>query len=111
MSEASFLPRKMQWLEQHKQFCIEWKDGHASQFTLSFLRENCPCALCKEEIKNPFRMLKQESIRSMEARTFEPQGHYAIKISWEDGHSTGIYPYEYLRKLCPCSICKGSHGE
>jgi len=29
-------------------------------------------------------------------------GAYAIRIEWSDGHSTGIYPYELLWRLCPC---------
>lgn len=29
----------------------------------------------------------------------EPQGHYAIKLIFSDGHSTGIYTWEYLREL------------
>jgi DUF971 family protein len=29
----------------------------------------------------------------------EPVGNYAIRIHWSDGHSTGIYTWEYLRRL------------
>ena len=32
-------------------------------------------------------------------------GNYAIELRWHDGHSTGIYTYDYLRSLCPCSSC------
>jgi DUF971 family protein len=28
-------------------------------------------------------------------------GNYALQPSWDDGHSTGIYTWEYLRYLCP----------
>jgi DUF971 family protein len=34
-------------------------------------------------------------------------GSYAISISFTDGHSTGIYSYEHLRAICPCSECAG----
>ena len=37
----------------------------------------------------------------------EAVGNYAIRIQWSDGHSTGIYSYEHLRKVCPCPECKG----
>ena len=36
----------------------------------------------------------------------EPMGHYAIRIDWNDGHNTGIYSYDHLRKICPCEQCK-----
>jgi DUF971 family protein len=29
----------------------------------------------------------------------KPIGHYAYQIVWNDGHDTGIYPVEQLRKL------------
>jgi hypothetical protein len=32
-------------------------------------------------------------------------GNYALAFAWSDGHSTGIYTFEYLRKLCPCPQC------
>jgi ATP-binding protein involved in chromosome partitioning len=28
-------------------------------------------------------------------------GRYALKFEWSDGHSTGIYPFRYLRDLAP----------
>jgi DUF971 family protein len=30
----------------------------------------------------------------------QPVGYYAIRPFWKDGHSTGIYPFELLKKLC-----------
>jgi ATP-binding protein involved in chromosome partitioning len=32
-------------------------------------------------------------------------GAYAIRITWSDGHSTGLYTYEFLRSICPCARC------
>jgi DUF971 family protein len=29
-----------------------------------------------------------------------PVGYYAYKITWNDGHDTGIYTLENLRQLC-----------
>jgi DUF971 family protein len=34
-----------------------------------------------------------------------PVGRYAIQIDWSDGHTTGIYPFDRLRSLCPCPLC------
>ena len=36
----------------------------------------------------------------------EQVGHYAIRILWNDGHNTGIYSYDHLRKICPCAECR-----
>jgi DUF971 family protein len=39
------------------------------------------------------------------ARSAQAVGHYAIKIDFTDGHSTGIYSFDYLRTMCPCEAC------
>jgi len=37
----------------------------------------------------------------------EAVGSYAIRIYWNDGHNTGIYSFDHLRKICPCAKCAG----
>jgi DUF971 family protein len=32
-------------------------------------------------------------------------GDYALRLTWADGHGTGIYTFEFLRVLCSCSEC------
>jgi DUF971 family protein len=32
-------------------------------------------------------------------------GQYALHFDWSDGHTTGIYSYDYLRRICPCHAC------
>ena len=32
-------------------------------------------------------------------------GRYALRFDWSDGHETGIYPWDLLRRLCPCGEC------
>ncbi len=36
----------------------------------------------------------------------EQVGAYAMRIDWSDGHSTGIYSFDYLRRICPCRECQ-----
>ncbi|MGH9592205.1 MAG: gamma-butyrobetaine hydroxylase-like domain-containing protein, partial [Bryobacteraceae bacterium] len=36
----------------------------------------------------------------------EEAGHYALHIFWSDGHNTGIYSYDHLRRICPCGECR-----
>src|SRR5690554_2023003 len=30
----------------------------------------------------------------------EPAGNYALKLTFDDGHDTGLYDWNYLRHLC-----------
>ena len=38
----------------------------------------------------------------MQLERVDSVGNYAIQLAWKDGHSFGIYTWEYLRELCPC---------
>jgi len=34
----------------------------------------------------------------------ESIGSYAVRITWSDGHNTGIYPFDHFRRICPAKI-------
>lgn len=94
---------------------IDWKDGHHSSYSVAYLRDECPCAHCTgahgtvpqktshSAPPSPFRMYTA----GPKMLDVEPIGNYAVKIYWNDGHSSGLYSYDYLRKICPCAACKG----
>ena len=87
---------------------IRWDDTHASLISLQTLRNNCPCAGCQGEtiLLKTFKPEPQQHLPGRYTLTgIQQVGHYAIQISWGDGHSTGIYPWELLRNLCECQIC------
>jgi len=102
---------KSKWLK------IDWSDGHHSEYGLAYLRDECPCATCtgahgtepqkagySHPKTDPFQ-LYQPKLRMLE---IEEAGTYALKINWSDGHSSGIYSYDYLRRICPCAECKAA---
>ena len=87
---------------------IEWSDGHRSVYTWRHLRDNCPCAGCREERAqppDPLRVLKPNELVPLAAVSMPRVGRYAYKIVWSDGHDTGIYTLEHLRALCQCPQC------
>jgi len=95
---------------------IAWADGHSSHFDFAYLREECPCATCSDERgkKEAFKSLAPGFASSPVLPMFKPKprahaatqvGNYAVQISFTDGHSTGIYSYDYLRSICPCAQC------
>ncbi len=50
----------------------------------------------------PFPMFKP----TLKMLNVEAVGHYAIRIEWSDGHNTGIYSFDHLRKICACAECQ-----
>lgn len=90
---------------------IKWSDGHLSRYELKHLRLECPCATCNGEtiLWKHYGPTKQIMIPTLDQITLigiQVVGNYAIQLSWKDGHNTGIYTWEYLRKLCQCDECK-----
>ncbi|MGH9405088.1 MAG: DUF971 domain-containing protein [Terriglobia bacterium] len=85
---------------------IEWQDGHSSVYAYAELRERCPCSVCtakKAPKAAPALPMFKPAARPLRA---EAVGRYALQIFWSDGHSSGIYGFDYLRELCGCEDCK-----
>jgi DUF971 family protein len=84
------------------ELAIQWNDGTESYLDLQFLRRACPCAACGGEpdvLGNILRPNVSYSDNSFELAGFEIVGGYAIQPRWADGHNTGIYSFQYLRRL------------
>ncbi len=86
---------------------IVWDDGLISHYPLGHLREACPCVECRGGHANmgmenaPDDMLKLTPRRSYTMVGLSAVGNYALQPSWDDGHNTGIYTWEYLRLIAP----------
>jgi DUF971 family protein len=81
---------------------IEWSDGQRRIYTFRELRDSCPCATCREKRLQPaplFPMLKPEEAQPLKVLGMQPVGHYAYSIEFSDGHTTGIYTFDLLRRL------------
>ena len=84
---------------------ISWNDGHVSQYPSWYLREKCPCANCIDEFTGQPRVDPGSIPASLERVHVAAVGNYALNFGFSDNHGTGIYTFEYLRRLCPCSQC------
>jgi DUF971 family protein len=94
---------------------IEWKDGHRSRWGFTWLRDACPCATCHEQREAEGRQPgeakpKPATLLPMyqpapRPESASPVGNYAISFKWNDGHSSGIYSWDFLRRHCICEGC------
>jgi DUF971 family protein len=85
------------------ELAVKWDDGAEGFVPLEKLRRACPCAACKGEKdsmgnihRGPDRPLTPEAFRLLRIVSV---GGYAVQPVWGDGHNTGIYPFDYLRRL------------
>ncbi len=76
---------------------LRYADGDAFALGAEFLRVHSPSA----EVRGHGR--GQETLQSGKRRVaitaVEPVGRYAVRLTFDDGHDTGIYSWEYLREL------------
>ena len=78
---------------------ITWSDGRVCVYPYRYLRLQCACAACVEEMSGRpilnVAMVPEDVI----AVDFLEVGRYALQFLWTDGHSTGIYPFRMLLRL------------
>ena len=81
---------------------IDFADGHTAVYSHEILRGYCPCALCQGH-QGPVRFIPGGNL---ELTDIAEVGDYALRLTWADGHATGIYTFNFLRELCGCATCQ-----
>jgi DUF971 family protein len=101
-------PKKIKVSKSNGTINIEWDDGLESEYPLTGLRAACPCAECRGGHENMGTRGSPEMLEipleagvSDELQQVDLVGNYAIQLVWKDGHSYGIYSWEFLRDLDP----------
>lgn len=80
---------------------IVWADGKTTPAAHRLLRAFCPCANCQGH-QGPIEWTgATDSLPegAFDLSEIEEVGQYAVRFTWGDGHSTGIYSFPYLRRL------------
>ena len=88
------------------ELALQWNDGVESFIEVERLRRACPCATCGGEpdvLGNLSRPDVSYSASSFELAGWQIIGGYALQPRWADGHSTGLYSFQYLRRLTAAS--------
>jgi DUF971 family protein len=87
---------------------IDWSDDKRRLYRVAVLRDNCPCATCREQRKaKPVEagasmalpVLSVEETMPVKIAEMKPVGSYAYGITFSDGHDSGIFTLEHLFQL------------
>ena len=76
---------------------ISFDDGSVFNLSCEFLRINSPSAEVKGH--GPGQEVLQTGKENVAINDIEPVGNYGIKPSFDDGHDSGIYSWDYLYEL------------
>lgn len=86
-------------LTSDRELVIDWDDGQCRRYTIDELRANCPCAACRGHGPRSSPSLPPAIEPGLTIRYMDPVGNYAYRILFSDGHDTGIYTLDFLRRL------------
>ena len=94
-------------------FGVDWSDGNRTALPFRWLRGNCPCAQCVDEWTGVRNVGEADVPFDVEPVRVASVGRYALRITWNDGHDSGIYGYDHLRELSAkfASSAGGSGGK
>lgn len=88
-------------IEREHGVAVEFMDGHRCRFDLEDLRRACPCASCRgarDQGREPWPTPRSPLPLSITDAALV--GAWGLSITWNDGHATGIYPWDALRRWC-----------
>ena len=83
--------------QQSRRLEIAFSDGARFELSFEFLRVHSPSAEVRGH--GPGQEVLQTGKREVDVRALEPVGNYALQPTFSDGHSTGIYSWDYLYEL------------
>jgi DUF971 family protein len=80
-----------------KRLEIDFDDGASFSYPAELLRVESPSA--EVQGHTPSQKVTLGGKRNVGIVSLEPVGNYAVRILFDDGHSTGIYAWPYLYRL------------
>lgn len=87
-------------VERTEGITATFADGHVAAFGLEELRRVCPCATCRSlRDRGEDSWPRPSSPLPLSIADARFHGGWGLNVTWNDDHSTGIYPFEALRRL------------
>ena len=90
-------PTEIRLKKADKRLEIDFDDGVTYRLPAEYLRVESPSAEVQGHGPGQKQLVPGKA--KVGIANLEPVGNYAIRILFDDGHSTGIYSWAYLRTL------------
>ncbi len=97
MSNSTPWPTELRLKDKGRLLTIAYDDGQAFDLSSEYLRVESPSA--EVQGHGPGQRVTQHGKRNVAIGEIVPTGNYAVRLVFDDGHSTGIYGFNYLRQL------------
>ena len=96
-STAAPLPTALTLHQASRLLEVGFDDGSSFRIPFELLRVYSPSA--EVQGHGPGQEILQTGKREVGIVSIEPVGHYAVQPTFTDGHSSGIYSWQYLHEL------------
>lgn len=90
-------PKELRVSKDRKTLTITFPDHHPFELSAEFLRVVSPSA--EVQGHSPEQRVTVPGKRNVTILKIEPVGNYAVRITFDDFHDTGIFTWNYLHQL------------
>ena len=97
MTNSKAWPTEIRVSKDKRSLTIGFDNGESHELTAEFLRVLSPSA--EVQGHTPSQKQTVPGKRDVGIMKVEPVGNYAVRISFDDMHNSGIYSWDYFRKL------------
>jgi len=94
LSKGVPLPIEIKLHQKSRILEVAFADGKTFRLPCEFLRAYSPSAEVRGH--GPGQEVLQTGKQNVEITRVEPVGHYAVQLTFSDGHDTGIYSWDLL---------------
>ena len=96
-SRAGAWPTELRLDKKKLTLNVTFDDGKSFALPAEMLRVLSPSA--EVQGHSPEQRVTVPGKRNVRISGLEPVGNYAVRITFDDGHNTGLYVWDYLRDL------------
>ena len=97
MSDGAPWPTELRLAPAKDALAIAFDNGDSFTLSAEYLRVESPSAEVQGHAADQKKTVPGK--RNVMIVSVEPVGNYAVRVSFDDGHDTGLYSWEYLHKL------------
>ena len=90
-------PTEIRAFRDERRLEVDFDDGRSFSLPAELLRVESPSA--EVQGHSPRQKTIVAGKRHVGIAAVEPVGNYAVRITFDDGHATGLYSWRYLREL------------
>ena len=95
--ESAHWPTEIRVQTDRRSLEVDFDDGSTVSLPAELLRVESPSAEVQGHM--PSQKTVVSGKRNVAIRAVDPVGNYAVRISFDDGHATGLYTWRYLHQL------------